>query len=137
MVEMYANHGREARTSVRQQPVVMAHASMCAMTATITVQRLAVAYMDRMRSYTVVVDGYERAAVKNGESATIALEAGRHTVAMKIDWCGSPHADIDVEQGENHHLRCRPKANPLTGLYYIVAARDRYIALWRAEGSGL
>lgn len=86
--------------------------------------------MDRLRAYTLLVDGEERGKLKQGETIETELGPGLHRVQMKLDWATSPvltvPGDSDVE------LRCAAAAHPLLALLYVTVWSDRYIRLERA-----
>ena len=86
-------------------------------------------YMDRIRKYQVIVDGEEVGTIKNGESATFKIAPGPHELVLQIDWASSPPVTIDARPGGTVRLACRPKANPLNALYYILFARQKYLEL--------
>src|SRR5687767_12871512 len=86
-------------------------------------------YTDRVRAYKVLVDGLEVGTIKNGSTETFTVAPGRHDVMLKIDWATSPPLTIDVSPGGTVRLSCRPRANPLTGLYYATFGRNKYLRL--------
>ena len=95
--------------------------------AKLSLYREPVAWMDRLRAYTLMVDGVARSAVKNGETIEVELAPGPHRVQMKIDWATSP--EMLVDGGGDVALRCRANANPFLGLLYITIWRGNYIRL--------
>ncbi len=97
--------------------------------ATIRVEREAGGYTDRLRAYTVLVDGAEVGKVKRGESVETPVAAGAHLVQMKVDWTRSIPVKVEVADGEQARLSCAPNANPLTILWNITFGRHRYIDL--------
>jgi hypothetical protein len=46
-------------------------------------------YADRLRAYTVTIDGNNAGEIKNGETKDFPITPGQHVLALKIDWCGS------------------------------------------------
>src|SRR5687767_7984917 len=94
--------------------------------ATIELQRGS-AYTDRLRAYKVLVDGREVGQIKNGQTESFTVEPGRHEVMLKIDWATSPPVTIDATPGATTRLSCRPRANPLTALYYTTLGRKNYL----------
>jgi hypothetical protein len=85
--------------------------------------------MDRIRKYQILVDGTELGTIKNGETVSLPIQPGRHEVKLKIDWAYSPPLEIDAPPGGTVKLRARPKANPLTALYYTLVAKEQYLLL--------
>lgn len=100
-------------------------------TASIEVQRDLRWGTDYLRAYAVVVDGQVTGHVSVGGSCTVAVGPGLHEVFMKIDWCRSESIDAVCIAGETVTLRCGPRANVLTALYWITLGRRRYIELGR------
>jgi hypothetical protein len=88
------------------------------------------AWQDRLRAYTLLVDGKARGSIKQGETLEIDLSPGDHKVQMKIDWARSP--ELAVGGDRDVDLRCRANANPFLVLLYITIWSDRYISLERA-----
>jgi hypothetical protein len=97
--------------------------------AELIIRRCAAAWQDRMRDYRVLVDGSERGRVSNGSEIRVDVAPGRHRVQVKIDWCGSPAVDVDVEEGMVQVLDCGPNATPLTLMYYVFLRVGRYLTL--------
>ena len=89
-------------------------------------------YADRLRAFRIVVDGVERARIKAGESIDIPVDAGKHTVVAKVDWCGSNPVNLTTEVNSTITLEC---ASNLQGsriflaMFYITLFRDRYLTL--------
>lgn len=96
--------------------------------STLELQR-ASTYTDRVRAYRVLVDGEEVGRIKNATTETFPIAPGPHEVQLKIDWAYSPPLAIDASPGGTVRLQCRPRANPLTGLYYTILARKKYLRL--------
>ena len=89
-------------------------------------------YADRPRAYRILVDGVERAQLKAGDSIDIPVDAGSHTVAAKVDWCGSPTVSVTTQLGSTTTLEC---ASNLQGsrlflaIFYTILFRDQYLTL--------
>lgn len=99
----------------------------------IVIRRDSALWQDRGRKYRVFVDGKEATTVGRGEEARIPVEAGRHVVQLKIDWCRSPSVEIDIEPGAVGVLECGPNCKPLLELLYITVWRNKYLWLRRSE----
>ena len=89
-------------------------------------------YADRLRAYSVMVDGSEVGSVRDGEMKVFPVEAGEHTVRAKIDWAGSKTLTFAV--GENEEAAFRVKSN-LRGtrlffaLWYSTFGSSSYLLL--------
>ena len=75
---------------------------------TIAITRRREGFVDRLRSYRILIDQKEAGRLRRGESFEIAVHPGRHAVRMKIDWTGSPTVDVDVGENERVALECGP-----------------------------
>lgn len=98
--------------------------------ARLSLYREPVAWADRLRAYTLLVDGVPRGAVGQGETLDVDLPPGPCRIQMKIDWATSP--ELTVDGGRNVALRCRANASPFLVPLYITIWRGKYIRLERA-----
>ena len=73
----------------------------------LVVHRAAVPWRDRLRSYTVVVDGVRVGHVRDAETRAFEVAEGRHTVEFRIDWARSKPVFVDVGHG-GARIECRP-----------------------------
>jgi hypothetical protein len=108
-------------------------------TAVLRVHRDFLAWKDRYRKYRVVLDGVEVARLRNGESTSLAVSPGGHTLRIKIDWCGSPEQAFHVGSGDEIDFCCwnaASLAKPFDQLAKLIWDRNRYIALERDAGTG-
>ena len=95
-----------------------------------SVYRASESWRDRLRAYSLVIDGAVVAKVKRGQSATVAITPGEHRVWMKIDWCRSRIFRIELSDNERVTLAARSGIRPLLlGLLYVTIWRTRYIEL--------
>lgn len=99
--------------------------------AAIEVQREGGWLSDGLRTYKVILDGDEVGQLDSGESCRLQVSPGSHEVFLKVDWCRSEPLVVEVAKGETATLRCAPRANLLTDLYWITLGRKRYIELTR------
>src|SRR5262245_36364196 len=99
----------------------------------ITVQR-GKSYADGWRAYKVAVDGVIVASVRQGQSVTVPVSAGSHTLRLRIDWCGSEEHRFEARAGERLTFEC---GSSLTGwrlllaLVYVLFHTQRYLWLRR------
>ena len=97
----------------------------------VTVRRMT-SYADRLRGYKVKVDDVVVGLVQAGESVTIPVAPGRHSMVIRIDWCGSEQIDFEVQAGEHAFFEC---GSSLVGwrivlaLFYIVFRTNQYLWL--------
>lgn len=96
---------------------------------TLLVRRAMVAWQDRVRSYRVIIDDKEVAQIANGAEVEVPVDAGKHVVQLKIDWCQSEALEVNVASGEKKILECGPNATPWLALLYITVLRKKYLWL--------
>ena len=103
----------------------------------ITVRRIKSCWNDRLRDYKVIVDGREAVRVSNGGVATVAVEPGKHTVYVAIDWCRSRPVEVSVAFGQTVQLDCGPNVKPFLELVYALVLFRRWIWLSPATNVAL
>lgn len=81
--------------------------------ATLTITR-APQFINRFRSYRIIIDGLEMDRLKHAESKTITLSPGTHAVLAKIDRAGSETYTVTLGEQENTTLEVGCN-RPLTG----------------------
>jgi hypothetical protein len=89
---------------------------------TLVVRRVESGSRDRLRAYKVLIDEREVGRLKRGESATLELSPGSHTVQVAIDWKRS--ARVDVSGDGDYTFRCRPGGGAFTGLRDLLKHED-------------
>lgn len=55
-------------------------------------------YADRIRKYRVLIDNQDVGKIASGETAKYEVNAGRHTLQVKIDWCRTECLAITMDQ---------------------------------------
>ena len=92
-------------------------------------------YADRLRSYSIMLDGIKVGEVKNGETQELPISPGQHQLRMKIDWCGSNSIQF-ATTSENDVLTFSARSS-FTGLaifavlYYMIFQPNAWIILER------
>ncbi len=92
--------------------------------STLRVTRPRIQWADRLRSYRVLVDGAERARLRNGDAVDIALPAGEYDVRVVIDWTGSKHLSVRLTAGKTTSITVRWRGNLLSSDGYLALAED-------------
>lgn len=93
-------------------------------------------YADRLRAYKVKVDGVVVGSVRARESVNVPVAPGRHSLVIRIDWCGSEQIDFEVQAGEHAFFEC---GSNLAGwrvvlvLFYIIFLTQQYLWLRRSS----
>lgn len=67
------------------------------MTSMIRVRREKSARANRFRAFKIVVNGVERATVKNASTVDIPIEPGQFSIQARIAWCNSRAMTSTVE----------------------------------------
>ncbi len=61
-------------------------------------------WINRLRSFKVIIDGQQLGSIANGATSDFRLSPGKHLVQCKVDWCGSRAFEVDLKEGENAYL---------------------------------
>jgi hypothetical protein len=91
---------------------------------------------DAVRAYRVLIDGDSVGTIRRGASLSVDVPAGRHSVALKLDWTGSPTLTADVSPGARLVFQCGPKikaGNAVFALLRSIYRRDAWIRLEQAQ----
>ncbi len=90
-------------------------------------------WTDRLRAYKVILDGNTLGEIGNGEEREFKVPAGKHTLKMKIDWCGSNTIDFET-QGNPVEFECGSNlggTRALLAIFYVFFLRNEYVWLKR------
>jgi len=94
------------------------------------------AYADRIRNYTVILDGNTIGEIADGESKSFDLEPGPHTLRLKIDWARSNDIAFQSDTNESIHFRCISsiaKEKVWLAIFYALLLPHKYILLERID----
>jgi hypothetical protein len=58
-------------------------------------------WANRLRRYSILVDGSEVGTVRNGETVKIPVDPGQRIVQVKLDWCRSESLTVAVKPGQS------------------------------------
>jgi hypothetical protein len=86
-------------------------------------------FKDAVRAYQVELDGQVIGKINKGESAGFDIQAGKHRLRLKIDWCRSPDVDFEIQTGQTLKFTCGNNVPPFLILVYITLLRDKYLWL--------
>ena len=70
------------------------------MSAHIRIRRERAAWTNRLRTFKIMVNGIERAAIKNGATIDVEIEPGQFSIQARISWCSSPVMTATVQDAE-------------------------------------
>ena len=63
-------------------------------------------YFDKLRKYKIIIDDSEVGIIGDDKIFTYNLDAGHHTIYLKIDWCKSNKLEFDVVENEFLEFEC-------------------------------
>ncbi len=72
-------------------------------------------WQDRLRAYTIVIDGEEVGRVRAGSTVTVPITAGTHTVQLTIDWTGSNELELTINEADEVRLVVAPPEEATPG----------------------
>lgn len=90
----------------------------------------ATGYVDKTRSYKVMVDEHQIGVINDGETKSFILPDGEHTIYLKIDWCRSNKLKFAIKEGETLEFDC---GNALKGwkilldMLYVTILKNHYL----------
>jgi hypothetical protein len=96
------------------------------------------AYADRLRAYTVLLDGKAVGAVLPGATCTVIAPEGRHVVKLTIDWGESNPITVETLSGFRQRLTVSSNlrgSRLALGLWYVAFARKSYLSLKYSEAA--
>ncbi|MSO00077.1 hypothetical protein BHT95_12015 [Bacillus paralicheniformis] len=85
--------------------------------------------MNKMRKFSVLIDGVEAGKIKDGGRLRIDLEPGEHEIQVKIDWCVSQTLRFTLDEGEVLKFRCGSPVRGwkmFFGFFYVLADPEKY-----------
>jgi hypothetical protein len=96
------------------------------------------AYADRLRAYTVLLDGEAVGAVLAGATCTVIAPEGKHIIKLTIDWCESNPITVEALPGFPQRLTVSSSlrgSRLALGLWYVAFARKSYLSLKYSEAA--
>jgi hypothetical protein len=104
--------------------------------ADLIVARAPEGWPDRYRAYRLVIDSKVHAKIRRGSQASASVAPGRHSVRMRLDWCGSQTLDLDLRDGERAYLTCQSGVRKARGNPFKLKAKlvlPLYLTVWRTR----
>jgi hypothetical protein len=89
---------------------------------------------DVMRRYRVIIDGREVGRLRQRETGRYQVEPGHHKLTIRIDWCSSRTASVDLGGQETVRFSCQPTGG-LWSRPSLFVHKDQYITLERESAS--
>lgn len=87
---------------------------------------------DRLRAYTVLLDGQSVGQVLDGATCTVIAPEGKHIIKLTIDWCESNPVTVEAISGTPQRLTVSSNlrgARWVLALWYVAFARKSYLSL--------
>lgn len=94
------------------------------MACTVRVERQHQAWVDRARSYTVVLDGRKVGKLRNGQAAEYAISPGAHVLQVRLDWSGSQRLAFDTLDGDRRTFTIHYVGNVFGRTKYLRLATE-------------
>ena len=92
-----------------------------------------VKWQDRLRAYTILIDGEKVGRLRAGRELSVAVSPGSHSCQATIDWTGSPPTPVTVEGGERVVIQVQPAGGAVVGR---LGTRDGWLNLAVQHASG-
>ena len=96
------------------------------------------AYADRLRAYTILLDGKSAGELLDGATWSVIVPEGKHVVKLTIDWCESNPVTVDAQSGLPQRLTVSCNLRGWRGalaLWYVAFARKSYLTLKYSEAA--
>ncbi|MEC1403213.1 hypothetical protein [Bacillus subtilis] len=93
-------------------------------------------YINKLRGYSVLIDGAEMGTIRDGGRLRIDLPPGEHVIQVKIAWCTSPTLRFTLAEGEVLKFRC---GSPIRGwklllaLFSVLGRPENYLFIEQEE----
>ena len=78
--------------------------------------------LNRLRGFTVLIDGQKVGSIKNGATEEFPVSYGTHKIECKINWAGSTEYEVNVREGESSYLQVRSGLKFFWILYIMILA---------------
>ena len=91
-------------------------------------------YADLVRFYEIVLDGKRVGKLWNGDTTELTVAPGRHSLLIRIDWCGSKTIQFTVDEGSSILFEVKNTCRGLRlalALWYVLFAKNSYLRLTR------
>lgn len=89
-------------------------------------------WVDRFRSYQVILDDEVIGEINNGEEKSFDLPKGNHKLKLVIDWCNSNSLTVNNENGNAMSFECGSSLRGFKAflvLFYVFSRPDEYLWL--------
>lgn len=91
-------------------------------------------YADRLRAYSVILDGIQAGKIGNGEIKEFPIPPGQHELRLKVDWCGSNAIQFAASNNDTLSFSARSNLRGmklLAAVWYVFVAPKSWIVLER------
>lgn len=90
-------------------------------------------YIDKRRSYTVILDNNYLGKIDHGETTSYEVSQGKHTIYLKIDWCRSNKIDFYILEKQSIEFDCGNCIKGWIILIYITFLKNKYLWIKRTD----
>ncbi len=87
-------------------------------------------YADKIRSYSVILDGDQLGKIKEGQVVEFDVSTGLHQVWLTIDWARSNKLSLEFDRDID--LACRSNVKALFAIVALFQPSS-WIRLWQEE----
>lgn len=77
-------------------------------------------YFGHIRSLKIKIDTDLVVNLKSGETKTIEIPAGSHSIQASMDWCKSPILQLVIEEEETKKIKAGSVFFPMTLLFCFI-----------------
>src|SRR4051794_36798961 len=89
-------------------------------------------YADRIRAYSILLDGEHLCRLRNGETTQLPIAPGQHDIRAKIDWCKTQPIRFAAAAGETVGFRVKSSCRgwrAVLGLWYVLFDWNSYVKI--------
>lgn len=79
------------------------------------------------RKFKILIDGEVVGPIAAGETRHIKVAAGRHDVAVQVDWCKTDPVLVDIDDSRNAALTCGSTHNDWKCLFMAFVDPKNYL----------
>lgn len=87
-------------------------------------------WMNRARTYNVLIDEQKTGTIKNDSSEEFAVAPGTHTVRCGLMWYSSPSVTVSLKEGEIAYLRVKGGMKYYLPLFILMAVGVLLNLVW-------
>jgi len=86
-------------------------------------------YTDSLRAYQVYIDGEKKGEIRADSTKDFFLPEGKHSIYLKIDWCGSRELEFNLQIEDTIEFDCGNNTHLFLAFFYVIFAPKEYLRL--------